>query len=540
MVMTQYRTLSTLILIGCWLLSLPAYAANLTATVSSNQVTKAEVFQLRVIYDEKVDSNSLDFSVLEPSFFLGQPSYSSALNFVNGKRSSRSEWTIALKPKNLGTLKIPAFTVEGSSSSPISIQVSQDTDLPDQDDLAVIQSQLVKAELYPNETTQLKTRLIIKTNPRRLQNVQILPPKNAELTIEESGQANQYQSVVNGIEATIVDQTFTITAQHSGSFVLNSVGFEATFVLGDNRTGTTKLLPIQIAPEQFTIDVSEKPQTTNDNWLPTPQLLLSQTWFDAQGKELSAIDQPTLIALGDSITRELSVNIQGIKAENFPDLSISYPDSVRQYAEKPRFETLDDGSTQMTVKQVLIAQRTGKTLLPAVSIEWFNTLTTDFQTSQLDGIELMVEPASEALNIPLQPTITAAPNNNEQGFQFWPYLTALFAILWLATLTWHMKTRHKLDVPKAEPKNNELESLLNAISNNEIAQTQYFAKLWLTHNRDKDPTIAKQIDHELQQMVSSQFGGNHVEWNNKTLRQLIKKLSRCRSTNENSATLSKL
>ncbi|HAS61380.1 MAG TPA: aerotolerance regulator BatD [Vibrio sp.] len=540
MVITKYRTLSTLILICCWLFSVPSYAANLTATVSSNQVTQAEVFQLRVTYDDKVDSDSIDFRILEKSFFLGQPSFSSALNFVNGKRSSQSEWTIALKAKQLGTAKIPSFSVEGASSKPILIQVSQDTDLPAQDELAVIQSQLDKAKLYPNETTQLKTRLIIKANPRRLQNVQILPPKSADFTIEELGQANQYQSVINGIEATVVDQTFTITAQNSGRFMLNSLGFEATFVFGNNRTGTTKLLPVQLPPEQLMIEVIQKPQGSNETWLPTPNLALTQHWFDAQGKEIFQSDQPIPVALGDSITRELNVKIQGIKPENFPEFLISYPESVRQYAEKPQFVTLNDGTTQMTVKQVLIAQQAGETILPPVAIEWFNTHSTRFQSSQLDGLTLLIAPDNGGLNSPINTEIPTPPVINQEKTNFWPYLTALFALLWLTTLTWHIKTRSKTVAKKTEPQNSHLEGLLDAILNSDIAKTQHLAKLWLADTRHKDPSLAQQIEYELQQMVSSQFGNANVKWSSKILLKLIKQLSRSRSTEENSEKLPKL
>ncbi|MGF1911703.1 BatD family protein [Vibrio kasasachensis] len=542
MVTITLRTLSAFGLIFCWLFSMPSYAANLIATVSTNQVTKAEVFQLRIIFDDKVDSDSLDLSVLETSFFLGQPSFGTSLNYVNGKRSSSSEWTIALKAKSLGTTTIPSFNVEGASSNPISIHVSQDTDLPNQDELAEIQSQLGKDTLYPNESTQLKTRLVIKANARRLQNVQIFPPKSASFTVEELGQANQYQSVINGIEATIVDQTFTITAKQAGIHTLSSLGFDATFVFGNNRTGTTKLLPVQINPEQFEITVNEQPQGSGGQWLPTQNLVLTQQWIDAQDNNIVENDQQIIVAVGDSITRELTLIVQGLKPEHFPTLASNYPESVRQYAEKPQFTSLKDGSTQMTIKQVLIAQHAGEVVLPSIDVEWFDTQSTSFRNSQAQGIKLKIERSNEVLNAPLSvPENPIAIDTNDVS-NHWLYLTVLFATLWLITLGWHIKTRNttfkggsnqgKID--------GEVKQILEALSASDNAKTQHLTGQWLAKNRNKNEQLAQEIESELKLMASAQYSNLNVDWNSKKLIHYIKKLNNFRSSNESSAKLSKL
>ncbi|ENM5816015.1 protein BatD, partial [Vibrio mimicus] len=60
------------------LLALPTQAANLVASVSKNKVVKNEVIQLRVVSSDKAASDALDFSQLEPDFFVGQPSFASS------------------------------------------------------------------------------------------------------------------------------------------------------------------------------------------------------------------------------------------------------------------------------------------------------------------------------------------------------------------------------------------------------------------------------------------------------------------------------
>ena len=50
-------------------------AANIQVTVNKTKVVKNEVFQLRVVVDEKVSSDDIDFSPLEKDFYLGRPSF---------------------------------------------------------------------------------------------------------------------------------------------------------------------------------------------------------------------------------------------------------------------------------------------------------------------------------------------------------------------------------------------------------------------------------------------------------------------------------
>lgn len=532
----------TLLVTVLFFVSLTSAMANtLTATVSSNQVTKAEVFQLRLTYDDKIDSDRIDFSVLQNQFFLGQPSFGSSLNYVNGKRSSRSEWTIALKAKQLGTISIPSFSIDGASSQPIVIKVSQDKDLPKPSELVTIQAQLDKKSLYPNEATQLKTRLIIKSDPRRLQDVKISPPAGKSFTVEQEGEPNQYQTIINGVEATVVDQTFKVIATQSGSHILNSLGFEATFVFGNNRSGTTKLLPVKIAPEQLAIDVKAKPADSDLVWLPTSKLTLSQQWLNDQGNPVSLIKQPLELKLGDSITRQLTLTIQGIEAENFPDISLIYPDAVRHYSEKPQFKTLDNGQTQMTIRQVLIAQHAGKAALPPISIPWFDTQNDVAKQTQVDGVELNIE----AVAITANPEISAPINTTQQVVTqsgFWPYLTILFALLWLITLLWHVNSRNKNTAINTTTENhaNEFKQVISTVESNDTVQIQYAVKHWLTTQKGKNDQIEQQILAELSIMATKQYSAHPDKWNNHKLIDLIKKLYKQRANNQNSNNLTKL
>lgn len=540
MVKFKHRALITfcVICLGYLSFSQSAHASNLWAVVNSNQVTQAEVFQLRVILDEKVDSDEIDFTVLEKDFFLGQPSFASALNFTNGKRSSTSEWTLALKARTTGQLVIPSFEVNGSQSQAITITVSADTNLPDQKDLAEIESTLSRTTLYPYESAELKTRLIIKADVRRLQNPNFFAPSAQSnqpgITVSEKGKANQYNRVINGVDVTIIDQVFTVTAEQSGHYTLNSLGFSATVVHGNSRTGTTKLIPIELIPEQFAIEVKEKPATVTTPWIPSKQVTLQQRWLTADGEPLvpDALTQTTpTLNVGDALTREITLEIDGLTPEHFPRLETQYPSALRQYAEKPQYRQQPNGQYLMTLKQVLIAQQVGKVELPAIDLAWWNTQKDQKELSALQGLAIEIKPA-DVSNTPI--AVPVEPSKPAVVYQsgYWPYLTALFALLWISTLAWHLKAgARKADQNKtvAHTETSDLtQMLMSAVSQSDSAKIQHLVPRWLIEQNGKDSALIEQIQAEVAAMNRHLYSHEQTKWDNRQLLTLIKKLSQSR------------
>ena len=432
--------LSTLLM--C-LISVSAHAATVYASVSKNKVVKNEVFQLTVVSDQKASGDDLDFRALDQDFFMSRPSFSSSMNIINGSRSNRSEWTVSLAANRLGVVTIPSFELHGAKTQPIAIQVTQDEQAPSSDDLVEVRSQLSRSTLYPNESALLKARLIIKADPRRLQDPKIAPPTIDGMELKAASEPNQYQTVMDGIQVTIVDQDFRITASQAGDFTLTEPSLQGALIYGSSYNGGTRILPLKTTPKTYTIHVEPKPADYQGTWLPTSQLTLREQWLDSQGKPINGSRYATKV--GDSITREVTVQVTGLTQEQLPNIHLTYPDSVRVYDEKPQFATLDNGDVTMTLKQVLIPRQTGDITLPKVAMQWWDTVTKAQKTASADGLTLSVaagEPSTVTASTPLPaaPAQVQTVTVNDAGF--WPYLTALFALLWLLTLglAWRWKS----------------------------------------------------------------------------------------------------
>jgi len=447
--------------------SFSVQAASFYASVSKNKVVKNEVFQLRVVSDQKASSDDIDFTVLSRDFLLGRPSFGSSINIINGTRSNKSEWTISLAATHIGIVTIPSFELNGQNTQPIAIQVAQDEQAPEVNDLVEVQTQLSTTELYPNESALLKARLIIKADPRRLQNPTIAPPAVEGLELNAASEANQYQTVLDGVEVTVVDQDFRITAKEAGTYQLNEPVFKGTIVYGSNYSGGTRLVPIETKAKTYSITVNPKPSNYQGIWLPTSKLSLTQKWTDSQGNAISGDSYKTQV--GESITREVNLLVAGLTQEQLPNIKLSYPTSLSIYDEKPQFTTLDNGDVVMTMKQVLIPRQSGDIALPEITVDWWNTTAKQQQASKVSGLTLNVKQNDTPLvatPTPVQPT-TKVETVTVKDTGIWPYLTALFAVLWVITgvLAWRFKSSASDQSTATETtSSSEYQAVKNALS----------------------------------------------------------------------------
>ncbi|WP_049781857.1 BatD family protein [Vibrio furnissii] len=515
--------LSTLLM--C-LISVSAHAATVYASVSKNKVVKNEVFQLTVVSDQKASGDDLDFRALDQDFFMSRPSFSSSMNIINGSRSNRSEWTVSLAANRLGVVTIPSFELHGAKTQPIAIQVTQDEQAPSSDDLVEVRSQLSRSTLYPNESALFKARLIIKADPRRLQDPKIAPPTIDGMELKAASEPNQYQTVMDGIQVTIVDQDFRITASQAGDFTLTEPSLQGALIYGSSYNGGTRILPLKTTPKTYTIHVEPKPADYQGTWLPTSRLTLREQWLDSQGKPITGSHYATKV--GDSITREVTVQVTGLTQEQLPNIHLTYPDSVRVYDEKPQFATLDNGDVTMTLKQVLIPRQTGDITLPKVAMQWWDTVTKAQKTASADGLMLSVaagEPSTVTASTPLPaaPAQVQTVTVNDAGF--WPYLTALVALLWLLTLglAWRWKSSPNVtqQAPVSPADLSAYAQLQQALKNDDGIAISRALTVWMQQATLTDAETA-QLTLALHELNQARYSAQPSTYRSGELKRVVK------------------
>ncbi len=502
--------------------SFSAFAATAVASVSHNSVTKDEVFLLRVATDEKVSSDALDLTALQKDFYVGTPSFGSSMRIINGSRSVSSEWNISLAPLRLGQIQIPSFDIEGAKTKPITINVAVNKAAPTQHDMAEFKLNLSKSSLYPQEVAELDVKLIIKADPRRLQDPKIEPPSSPGLDVKPIGESKQFQDVLNGQEVTVVQQSFHISSQKAGKFKLIGPKLTGAVVYSTNNSSTTRLFQLDTPVETLDVTVKDVPKDYQGEWLPTSSFKLIQQWSDSQGKELTnnnSLDgdkQNIEMEAGDSLTRTITMTASNLTQHQLPKLDITYPKSVRVYEEKPQFGTTQSGDAVVVYKQVLIPKEAGNISLPDVSQTWFNTDSQSEQISKALGLELAVKASDRATSS--TPPVTAPPAQQVSPTVvtvdspgFWPYLTALFAALWLisSVMAFYFWSRRSTAVkPKHqdERQSDTEEALINALKTKDGVMTRSLFEQWKAENPDLSDETLEAVEAELSKLNQNLYG----------------------------------
>ena len=528
--------------------SFSALAATAVASVSQNSVTKDQVFLLRVATDEKVSSDALDLTAIQQGFYVGTPSFGSSMRIVNGSRSVSSEWNISLAPLRLGKVQIPSFDIEGAKTKPITINVAVNKAAPTQHDMAEFKLNLSKDSLYPQEVAELDVKLIIKADPRRLQDPKIAPPSSPGLDVEPIGESKQFQDVLNGQEVTVVQQSFRISSQKSGQFKLNGPKLTGAVVYSTNNSSTTRLFQLDTPVETLDLTVKEVPKGYQGEWLPTSNFKLIQQWSDSQGNELEnnngleGHNQTIEMEAGDSLTRTITMTASNLTQHQLPKLNITYPKSVRVYEEKPQFGTTQSGDAVVVYKQVLIPKEAGEISLPEVSQAWFNTDSQSEKTSKALGLELAVKASDRATSS--TPPVTAPPAQQVSPTVvtvdspgFWPYLTALFAALWLissvtAFYFWSRRGVTTKPTHTVERQSDTAKALIEALKTKDGVVTRTLFDQWKAETPDLSDETLEAVEAELNKLNQSLYGeanSTNPSWNPTEAIKAVKKPKRLSS-----------
>ncbi len=540
------------------LVSTQAMAAQAEATVSKNVVGVNEVFQLTVSVDDSVNTNSLDLTPLSPDFAYGRPSISSGTSMINGVISRNTSWTVALAATKVGTFTIPAFQIGSSKTDPITITVlksaKQSQSAQANQSSISIEGINDKSTIYVGESINYRVRILIG---EQMDQASLAPPYGDGLTATQVGQDAQNEVVQNGRRYIVITRNYQITADKPGSITLHGAKFSGSVIKGSRGFGSTLTMPVDKTAKNIELTVKAKPANYQGLWLPTPDLQLQQTWQPTfnDNTEVNA-------KVGEPITRTLTLRIKNIAQSSMPNISLTYPNTVRSYNEKPEYSE-SNGYTIMTLKQVIIPRETGKVVLPEIAINWWNTQTEKGQITKVTGLTLNVtaDPnASETIVPPALTTPEAAQTspkadnhlptiqNGVMHSGYWPWATAVFALLWLITLILLIKAR------KAQSNTNTMsiqttvntdidKALQQALAERDAIKVQTYFKQWKQQQQAKlatNPELASELDNALAEIMASTYSQDRQQWDDKRFQQLLKQVAQLKVTSSQYSALSGL
>lgn len=415
-----------------------AQSVNVTATVDKNPVIVNESFTLTISANDDLPQSAFRSAPLMQDFVVGATSVDRSTRLIQGQMSRQTRWQVTLVARRSGTYQIPSFEIEGNRTQAIDIEVIE----PSATDAGARGPVFLTAEVdtespYIQQQVRYQVSLHIA---HQLESGSISPPSLDNADIQQLGQDNESQQIIDGQRYRVITRTYLITPRRSGAFVLEGSRFDGQVREQQPRSfsGFSRPQSVTVLAPDIPLEVVPQPADFDGRWLPSRQVALEDDW-----------DDDMKLTLGEPITRRVTITAQGVHDEQLPDISPDYPSQLRYYPERTERESYSaqgDRIAQASFRGAIIATETGSFTLPSIEVNWWNTQTGRQETAKLPArqVEVIAPPGgipsprvmdTEALNNDAMPSEeqpkVASPVHQSS---WWSPAASLFAALWLITL----------------------------------------------------------------------------------------------------------
>lgn len=443
-----------------WLFWLPAGWAAITASVDRSTIALGESVQLTLAIraNSAQTPDNPDFSALETDFTIAGTSQNTQVQIINGQMEAQKSWELTLMPKRAGTLQIPEITIGNEKTLPIPLEVTStpsSTPTTGED----IQLEASVDNLQPLVQSQVRYTLRLYV-AARLQGGELADIEAPQAIIKRIGQDRRYETTRQKRRYEVIERVYAVFPQASGTLTIPGPLFKGT-VLDSNPRQTwdpfaiLRGKPVYKTANPITLTVLPKPANAGTGaWLPALQIKLEETW-----------SEPSLtLTTNQSLTRTITLTAQGISAAQLPDLSLEPVNGLTQYPDKAETQTLPQGQNLTIRREQKIAYQAlqaGQYTLPEVRIDWWDTVnqrpastvlpaqvltvTAPANTATLTTPNAMpttlppiatqkITPTPQPAAPAPTPPVTPSAANPPTTASYWPWVSAIFAGLWLLTL----------------------------------------------------------------------------------------------------------
>lgn len=427
--------------------------AALTASVDRTAISENDIINLTIRSTEGAIAEGEDLAAMLVDFTILNSQRSHQFNYVNGQGSSSYDLILTLAPNQSGTLTIPAFTGHGESTTPIRISVSPGSSDPRQElNEVFIESSVSKETVYVQEQLILTVKIHHAVG---LSEASITEPDIADARVQKLGEDQKSETLIKGMRYSVIERNYAIFPQASGQLQVPEQLLNARTL---SRFGTMFRADgqvVRVKSKPITVTVLPKPDAfpANEPWLPAAALVINDSWAELDLR----------VRAGEPVTRTITVTARGVSAAQLPVIQLPQVAGLKMYPDQPQ---LDEQATaqglvaEQTSATAIVPTREGNYSIPQIRIYWWNTTTNQLMTHLIKGkniqasaAQLVAQPDAHVPQegrMEIQPAVEGRAVG--PGYWLWPTLTALFALLWLATIyLWlSAKARTNHDSPASD------------------------------------------------------------------------------------------
>jgi hypothetical protein len=465
MAIKKYSMIGLLLLWCCGSLAIAAPA--LEAKVDHNPIALNETVNLNIIYSGQASDNINLAPLIHDFDVLGQ-AQNNQITILNGTTQVQTQWLVQLAPKHTGDLIIPAITINGESTAPITVKVQMQAPAKSakQNDKSVfIETSLSSKSPYVQSQVLYKVKLFIPANMvNSITSAHLNPPTADGVTIKQVDNTAGYSVMRNNQYYKVYEMHYALFPQKSGEIAVTPVEFKGDMLVSPKRSSgdlldddenlfSGAIKPIIVNDEPFMLHVLPIPTTFSGGaWLPAKSLSLEEKW--------SA--KLTDVRVGQALTRTIMIKAVGVTAAQLPEPKVDEVKDINVYPDIPVSHTDSNGTdvtSQREIKIAYVPTQAGTISLPEIKIPWWNTETNTMQVATLPAKTLTILTANgaTATTIPsasAEPSLTTAttvipkqqpaavPEFSKNKFNWVWLLAGALLIMWLTTIAlwWHSRS----------------------------------------------------------------------------------------------------
>lgn len=362
-----------------------AKITDLRVSVDKNPIMVDEAVQLIISAEGEIKSQQIDLSALDKDFRRSSTSISQSTRSINFNTTKTTTWVTQLFPKSVGTFTIPSFEMDGQKSNAFELTVNpvgngQGASARD----FYVTADIDMKTAYLQQQIKYTTRLYIA---KEIQRGSLQAPELENAIVKQVGEDKEYEDFQNGVRYRVIERTYAIIPQASGSFSIVGSVFNGE-ALTDSRQSfgfISRTKPINRVAPSIELTVLPIPNDYQDHWLPSEFVQLNEEWQQ----------DPKTIVLGQPITRTITLTAAGLVEEQLPNIAGMYPPDFKTYPDQASTSTVNKGTmlfAQKIQSEAIIPNRVGNFVIGEVVVPWFNVVTKQTEYAKLPARSVEVIP----------------------------------------------------------------------------------------------------------------------------------------------------
>jgi len=424
------------VLLCLLLFAAPAPAA-VRAWLEPDHISLGQTAMLKVETD---DANARpDFSGLEQNFELRGQSSGTHISIVNGRRTLRILYSIALVALEPGVITIPSLRVGNETTEPLQLTVvpAAPGSALNGDDI-FIETDIGTSTPYVQQAVSYTVRLFYAL-PLIDGSIETGTPEHASL--QQVGADRRSTRDIGGRRYNVFERDLMLVPEQSGQLELPAARFRGHAQSTDMNAFFGGAREVNAVAKRVRLDVRPRPPTAPAPWLPATALTLAR----------NAI--PDDVRAGEPLMVELTLTADGATSAQLPALEMPAIPGAQVFPEQPQSkDSVAAGQPVATLTRrfAIVPSREGVLKIPEIRVAYWNTRDDKADAARLEPIELSVQPGSLLPPVPIAPSASSAASSGSAptavataplavdtvAARNWQLLSALLGLALLLALAW--------------------------------------------------------------------------------------------------------